>query len=120
MNQFQQSVARWLHRCFDQVHGMLTYQERNSRFLEEALEVVQANGMTEEEARKILAYVYDRPSGSIRQEVGGAVITLAALCHARGISMEECATLELEDCWARIQEIRTKQIAKRDKGVSGP
>lgn len=48
--------------------------ERNHRFLEEALELVQACGCTESEAAQLVAYVYGRPAGDPPQEVGGVMV----------------------------------------------
>jgi hypothetical protein len=38
--------------------------------------------------------------------------TLAALCLAQGVDMEEAAIVELARCWAKIDRIREKQKAK--------
>lgn len=108
---FQFRVAPWMATCFgpeisaDKV-------ERNHRFLEEALELVQAAGCTEEEARQLVAYVYGRPVGEASQEVGGVMVTLAALCLANGINMRECGDVELARVWTKVEVIRAKQAAK--------
>lgn len=108
---FQAAVHEWMLRCFgteiadDKV-------ERNHRFLEESLELVQAAGTTREEALKLVDYVYGRPVGELHQEVGGTMVTLAALCRAQGISMEIAAEVELDSCWGKIEQIRAKQAAK--------
>lgn len=86
--------------------------ERNHRFLEEALELVQAAGCTRQEAILLVKYVYDRPVGELHQEIGGAMVTLAALADAHGADMEICADVELRRCWDKIEQIRAKQAAK--------
>lgn len=110
---FQAQVGGWLLKCFGQAianDGV----ERNFRFLEEGLELVQAFGCTREECLKLVEYVYSRPIGDPSQEVGGVMITLAALCWARGIEMEEAASIELAriNNPATIEKIRAKQAAK--------
>jgi hypothetical protein len=86
--------------------------ERNHRFLEEALELVQANWCTRDEALQLVDYVFGRPIGDLPQEVGGVMVTLAALCEANRIDMEWCGDVELERVWTKIEQIRTKQESK--------
>lgn len=111
MNFFQRQVRDWLEVCFgsriakDKV-------ERNHRFLEEALELVQSAGCTAEEAHQLVDYVFGRPVGEIKQEVGGVMNTLAALCLAHGLDMEECGNVELARCWSKVDQIREKQKNK--------
>lgn len=108
---FQAAVHEWMLRCFGvEIAGDKV--ERNHRFLEEALELVQSAGTTREEALKLVDYVYGRPVGELHQEVGGTMVTLAALCQANGISMEISGEVELNRCWGKIEQIRAKQAAK--------
>lgn len=86
--------------------------ERNHRFLEEALELVQSLGCTAAEARMLVDYTFGRPTGEPRQEVGGVMVTLAALCTAADLSMRGCGEDELERCWKNIARIRAKQATK--------
>lgn len=86
--------------------------ERNHRFLEEALELVQAADCTKEEALKLVEYVYGRPKGELHQEIGGVTVTLNALADAHGADVEICADVELRRCWDKIMTIREKQAAK--------
>lgn len=64
-------------------------RERVHRFGEEALEAMQAGGMTKEEAQAALDYVYGRPIGQMRQEIQGVMTTLGSMCQAFGIDMVE-------------------------------
>jgi hypothetical protein len=86
--------------------------ERNHRFLEEALELVQALGCSREDCLQLVAYVYGRPVGEPSQEAGGVMVTLAALCLASGLDMDEAAETELARVWTKIDVIRAKQAAK--------
>lgn len=83
---FQKRATEWAKRCFG-VRLTEDVQERNFRFAEEALELVQACGMTRFEVQRALDYVYGRPVGVKRQEVGGVYTTFALLCEAHGIDM---------------------------------
>ena len=110
---FQTRVGLWMLRCFtpeiaeDKV-------ERNHRFLEEALELVKSIGCTASEAHKRVDYVYGRDVGDPTQEVGGVMVTLAALCLANEMSMDTCGYTELNriNDPETVLKIRAKQAAK--------
>jgi NTP pyrophosphatase (non-canonical NTP hydrolase) len=108
---FQSRVAPWMQACFG-AEISSDRIERNHRFLEEALELVQSNGCTENEAHQLVAYVYGRDQGDVNQEVGGVMVTLAALCLASGIDMHEAGETELARVWTKVEQIRAKQAAK--------
>ena len=108
---FQKDVDRWMLSCFgsdisaDRV-------ERNHRFLEEALELVQACECTQSEAHQLVDYVFNREIGEKKQEVGGVMVTLAALCSAQKIDMLKEGNIELDRIWTKIPEIKAKQASK--------
>lgn len=108
---FQVRVNAWMLKCFGPEISADS-KERNYRFIEEALELVQALGCSREDAHKLVDYVFDRPSGDPKQEVGGVMVTLAALCTTHGISLEEAADTECDRIWTVIDKIRAKQASK--------
>lgn len=108
---YQTRVERWLAACFPP-EVTSDQQERTYRFLEEALELAQANGCRREDALVLIEYVFSRPSGLPDLEVGGVMVTLAGLCSASGINMDDAGNRELERNWERIEAIRAKQGAK--------
>lgn len=110
-DRFEGKVAPWLMETFGH-EIMMDRTERNHRFLEEALELVQACGCTQSEAHQLVGYVFSRPVGDPEQECGGVMVTLAALCIAQGLVMEECAEKELARVWTKVEQIRAKQAAK--------
>jgi hypothetical protein len=113
MSKFQQRVQRWMFRVFDE-EIVLSAEERNERFLEEAVELVQALNMTEEQAIQVVKYVFGRPKGEVRQEVGGVMVTLATLCSVQGINPFTCADVEMtrvEDP-AIMAKVKAKQALK--------
>lgn len=111
MSSFQIRVSRWMAECFGEKISSDKI-ERNHRFLEEALELVQANDCTQSEAHQLVDYVYGRPVGELYQEIGGVMVTLAALCLASGEDMHDNGEKELVRVWGKIDKIRAKQAAK--------
>jgi hypothetical protein len=90
----------------------LDRDERLHRFLEEALELAQASGCTKHDALQLLNYVFSRPPGNPVGEAGGVMVTLAGLCEASGINLEDAGELELARNWNRTEEIRAKRARK--------
>lgn len=109
---FQGDVGDWLIKCFGkEIASDIT--ERNYRFLEEALELVQSNGCSKEDCLKLVDYVYSRPKGEINQEVGGVMVTLAALCEANSIDLATCSGNEVNRVLNNIEKIRAKHFSKK-------
>lgn len=108
---FQRQVQAWMLACFGEKIAADPL-ERNHRFLEESLELVQACGCTKSEALQLVDYVFDRPVGEKEQEVGGVMVTLAALCSAQKLSMQLAGDVELARIWSKMESIRAKQAAK--------
>ncbi|WP_321878433.1 Lar family restriction alleviation protein [Paraburkholderia bannensis] len=110
---FQARVQPWMMECFG-AEISADRAERNHRFFEEATELVQACGMTASEAHQLVDYTFGRPVGEPHQEVGGVMVTLAALCLANSMDMHTDGETEL----ARITRpdmvirIRAKQASK--------
>lgn len=110
---FQSRVLPWLLDCFgERIAG--DTMERNHRFLEEALELVQACGCTADESHKLVDYVFGREVGERSQEVGGVMVTLAALCLAQNLDMHAAGETELARITqpAMAERIREKQKRK--------
>lgn len=108
---FQQRVVAWATRAFGS-NVVLDKQERGFRFVEEALELAQAGGISRDDVLKLVDYVYNRPVGSIDREIGGTLTTLAVLCEAHGHSMAFCGDAELTHCYLNIKQIQAKHRAK--------
>lgn len=108
---FQSRVNPWMYETFGPEIAN-DRSERNHRFLEESLELVQACGCTFEEVLLLANYVYERPIGEPHQEVGGVMVTLAALCLAQGLDMHVSAEAELQRVWQLKDQIREKQRKK--------
>lgn len=108
---FQERVHVWGTECFGE-HSAHDRTERVHRYLEESLELAQALGCTESEVMQLVRYVYSRPRGEVAQEIGGVMVTLAALCAANSCDIAACGEQELARVLTRIKEIRAKQARK--------
>lgn len=108
---YQIRVRQWVELCFG-VEIANDIPERNHRFVEEALELVQSLGCAKEDVLKLVDYVYDRPVGEPHQEVGGVMVTLASLCAAAGLDIKRDGEKELERIYTKVDVIRKKQAAK--------
>jgi hypothetical protein len=108
---FQARVLDWLMECFS-AEVCRDRQERNHRFLEESLELVQSLGCTRSEAHQLVDYVFGREVGEPEQELGGVMVTLAALASCHDLNLNEAAETELARVWTKIDQIRAKQLAK--------
>jgi hypothetical protein len=117
LSTYQTDVWTWCRDTFRGIANWDDTKERGFRFLEEALELFQAVGMSKDDALKVVDYVYERPVGIAEQEVGGTMVTLLALCSHCGIKVERC----LEDEFDRINipevrhKIREKQHLKNKR-----
>lgn len=110
---FQRRVGDWMTRCFAP-EIIIDKLERNDRFIEEALELVQACGYSADRAHALVDYVFGRPAGDPMQEVGGVMVTLAALCNPHWLDMAASGERELERILQPevIEQIRAKQASK--------
>lgn len=113
MSLFQSQVRAWCESIFG-THVTNNKAIRAFRFFEEATEAVQAGSMSREDAHRLVDYVYDRPVGEVRQEVGGTYLTLAAFCNAHDIDMLAEASREFDRCMQPevIEKIKAKQKTK--------
>lgn len=110
MTDFQTSTVKWVRDCMgdDEADNVA---RRARRFVEEALELAQSAGLTIDDVQAVAEYVYNRPKEPRPgKEVGGTMVTLAALCHPLQLSMEAEAWRELSRCWANIDTIRAKNL----------
>lgn len=90
-------------------------KERLLRFLEEAVELVRAGGLSRTDVDVIVGYEFSRPvETEIRKELGGAGCTLYAVAGAHGCDLDECVSVEIERVAANKEKIRAKAAAKPD------
>jgi hypothetical protein len=103
----------WAVRCFGESKAC-DKSQRNFRFLEEAIELVQSLGCSVNDAHRLVDYVYGRPAGDPHQEVGGALLTLMLLCEVNGMDCLIEGRVELDRVNGCIDNIRAKQALKPD------
>lgn len=103
-------VFDWGCRCFGIEH-MGNRSIRALRFAEEAIELAQACNVSENKMAQLVKVVYSRPVGAAYQEVGGSMVTLAVLCRALGIGLEDAFEVEVRRCLSKDQE----HFAKRNQ-----
>jgi hypothetical protein len=112
---FQTRVGLWVTECFG-TRTALDVRERALRFCEEALKVVQSFGLTAADAHRMVDYVFGRPIGETTQEIGGAMVTLAALGYATNIDVFAAGDLEATRIETCIPQILAKQQLKAESG----
>lgn len=105
--------------------AMQTYGERTRnrryqafRFLEEALELAQNQGLSFEDMVRVAKYVSDRKVGDTKVEIGDVALCLAILAENLGLSVDTCLT----SCLLRIKSLdpvacRAKDDAKIAYGM---
>lgn len=112
MKNKQLEVGLWLLECFGEEIAE-DKLERADRFIEEALELAQTNpDFNAVRAHALVDYVFNRDVGEPVQEVGGVMVTLAALCNTVGIDVQEAMNTEVTRIWTKVEQIRAKQKTK--------
>jgi hypothetical protein len=91
----QQKVVDWGIDAFGKDH-MTSVEQRGLRMVEEAIEAAQAAGCDPAALHHLILYVYSKPVGDLRQEVGGTQVCLMALANAAGFSADQAEQQEIE------------------------
>jgi len=117
----QKRTWAWCEKMFHDRTAWRGVEERGRRFFEEATELVQVVGLSKEDLHKIIDYVYSRPVGDVRQEIGGTMVCLALLAEGLGLNvgleyLTELKRVENPSIW---EKIRSKQFAKNQAGIGG-
>lgn len=108
---YQARVRDWVRACFGQEVSR-DVKERGFRFLEEALELMQASGCSKEDVLRLVDYTYNRPKGAVRVELGQTGLTLVAFADALGVELNDQLEAELEHVWKDLDRIRQKWLTK--------
>lgn len=119
MRNWQGMIGKWVVKTFGQ--ESMNQRERSLRFIEEAIELVQTQGITKDDINKVMDRVYLKPVGDLKQEVGGSFVTLLALCEHQQVDAYECLKAE----WERIREpddllqakLKASQESKLEAGL---
>lgn len=106
-------VASWIRTRIGP--GAIHPQERAMRLLEEAIELAQAEGISQDLVLKQVGYVFARSIGDPVQEAGGVAVCLLGWCAGRGTRLEDIMLRELHRIEAKpIHEIRGSLARKTD------
>lgn len=119
-DQRQSLIMNWIRDTFGMLPGLNveSQRERAMRFLEEAIELCQAAGLTQGDIYSMARYTYGRPPGLLTQEAGGVAVTLYALCEVSGFSLAQAEFDEV----SRVMNIspdrfQARHVAKMEKGI---
>ena len=114
-NRIQGKVDRWMAATFDR-ETIEDRRERCFRFFEESCELAQAGGITEAEARQLVAYVWDREPGRVKAEIGDVMVTLSALASGFGVTLASAFDAVMRHIWTSRLIIRAKHESKKMRG----
>lgn len=87
----------------------LDREERLARFVEEAVELAHAEGMSMDLWDRIIQRVYHRPRGQTSKEIGQAQACLETFAESLGLSSDAEAAREFE----RVQAIPKEEWERR-------
>lgn len=106
----QKSVYTWAKAAFGSKH-VDSVEQRGLRFAEEAIELAQGAGCDPATLHQLIDYVYSRPVGDIRSEIGGAGITLLCLAEACHVDADTAEEEEL----SRVLSLPLDHFKKRNE-----
>lgn len=110
-NVLQRRVAQFLKDCFTD-DPVVRPKVRVYRFLEEAMELAQSMEVSKEDATKLVDYVFGRPVGDVKQELGGVVFTLVGVANSLDMDIIEEGHASVDEAYGRIDKIREKSKTK--------
>lgn len=112
----QEVAADWAAAAFGKGQAA-SLPQRGLRHAEEALETAQACGCDRAQIHRLVDFVFDRPAGELRQEIGGSGLTLLVLAEAAGLDADSCERAELERVLAKpLAHFTARNQAKNDAG----
>lgn len=105
------NVGEWVIHTFGS-SALFSMEERALRFMEEATELAQACGLSYARVGAVQKHVYGRTVGTVRNEIGGTIHTLAALAAGMSMPLGTIAIEVAQSGWDRQKEIREKNDRK--------
>lgn len=119
INQFVGETRRW---SVDTFGPGVTSAAHAMALVEEAIEVAQVLGISEGQIKQRTEQVYMKPTGLLRQELGGVAVTWAAVVASTDHSPSDVLVSAIQDCWNRQDEIRRKKgyVAAAGHGKAVP
>jgi hypothetical protein len=119
LDDLQDKVSTWGAACFGAEH-MADHKVRALRLLEEAIEFAQSVEAPMEQCAKLVEYVYSRPSGEPKQELGGVGVGWVAAAAALSTTALEALRTEVERVSSKPRSHFTQRNQnKLDAGFTG-
>lgn len=116
-NERQLTIGQWCISAFGEKQAT-SLPQRGLRLLEEALETAQAAGVTEEQAYRVVSYVFFREVGELSQELGGLGVTALALGQAAGIDVDLAEQTEVGRILSKpVEHWAARNQKKNDVGL---
>lgn len=116
----QQAMLTWAHETFGGIENFdpCSIEERARRFLEEAIELCQAVGITREETAAVADYVFGREPGQPAQEIGGVMVTLNCLAEVLDESVCKAELAEFDRVQSKSKaHFEARHRAKMEVGI---
>lgn len=114
---YQERVKDWIVDCFGAEYAA-NKKERCLRYLEESMELLQSLGIEKEDVFRMAVRTFGRPIGDPFQEVGGALVTLAALCATLNIDMQSAGEIQIAENIKNSDSIKVKHLLKIQEGIA--
>lgn len=115
-DQRQARTFEWTNAAFGAEHAN-SLPQRGLRMVEEAIELAQACEVNPEQIHKLIDYIYAKPAGDLKQELGGVGLTVLALAGAAQVSADECEAVELARVLAKpLSHFLARNQVKNDAG----
>lgn len=112
----QTVVYGWGLRAFGP-EQMASRAQRGLRMAEEAFELAQACGCDLAQLHALADYVYSRPVGDLRAEIGGVSVTVLALAECCGVDADSAERAEVERILAKpVEHFTRRNQEKNDAG----
>lgn len=110
LDRAQRRLTRWAVECFGSGHQSDS-NIRGQRLVEEAVEFAQSVGVGKDLLHKLVDYVYERPKGEPKQELGGVGVTWVLAASSCGLRAAQCLAQEQ----ARVLSKSPKYFAARNQ-----
>lgn len=117
MDTAQRAIGQWTRETFG-THIAIDPWERSMRLIEEAIELVQATGIREDEIHAMVDRVYSDNPGNPAQEAAQVLVTLFALASAHNIALDHEFSEEFFRISASKEEIRESHREKAAQGLA--
>lgn len=119
IRRFQGAVQNWYDSLFKGTPEEHSDRTITMRFLEEALELCQAMGLTRDDINRQADYTFSRPPGTPAEEIAGTNITFQHVANRAGVDIHDVSVAELIriDSPEMRQKIYDKQAFKNANGL---